>query len=272
MNRQVAADTAGAAQSCAHRLLEILAKAIESSGRATLAVSGGSTPKLMFAEMTRNPIAWDKVHLFWVDERAVPMTSDDSNYKLANDNFIEPAAFPKRNIHRIHGEIDPDQAVKRYRDEIEEFFQLEHGHFPKFDAIHLGMGEEGHTASLFPCDAHIEDRTGLAVAVFAPEAAALACDDAAGIAVGGRAYAHVSRGRGQESGDQTSGRRRVRSVEISCAVDRPGRQECRVVSGSGGRRWNLKHEHYPAYFAVAAFGTAGPGRSPTASSERAGTA
>ena len=123
----------------------------------------------MFDEMAKSPFSWDKVHLFWVDERAVPPTDEESNYKLALDHFIMPAGFPKRNVHRVHGEIDPDQAAKRYRDELEEFFQLQHGDFPCFDAIHCGMGEEGHTASLFPGDAHIEDRTGLTAAVFAPK-------------------------------------------------------------------------------------------------------
>lgn len=169
MNAIIAKDTAGAAQNCARRLLEILGESVASAGRATMAVSGGSTPKLMFDEMAKSAFAWDKVHLFWVDERAVPPTDDDSNYKLASDHFIKPASFPNRNVHRVHGEIDPDQAAKRYRDELEEFFELKHGDFPAFDVIHCGMGEEGHTASLFPGEAHIEDRTGLTAAVFAPK-------------------------------------------------------------------------------------------------------
>ena len=169
MNRQVAADTLGAAQSCAQRLLEIVGQSIAEAGRATVAVSGGSTPKLMFDEMAKSTLAWDKVHLFWVDERVVPPSDEQSNYKLACEHFIQPVNFPKRNVHRVHGEIDPDQAAKRYRTEIEEFFELERGEFPAFDVIHCGMGDEGHTASLFPGDAHIEDRTGLTAAVFAPK-------------------------------------------------------------------------------------------------------
>jgi 6-phosphogluconolactonase len=169
VSRQIAKDSAGAAQSCAHRVMELLEEAIAANGRATLAVSGGSTPKLMFDEMAKTPFAWDKVHLFWVDERAVPPTDADSNYKLADDHFITPAAFPKRNVHRVHGEIDTDQAAKRYRDEIEEFFELPPGGFPAFDVLHLGMGDEGHTASLFPAEPHLEDRTGLTAAVFAPK-------------------------------------------------------------------------------------------------------
>ena len=169
MNRQVASDAAGAAQSCARRLLALLQEAIDGSGRATLAVSGGRTPKLMFEEMAKTPFAWEKVHLFWVDERVVPPSDDQSNYKLACVNFIQPANFPKRNLHRVHGEIDADQAAKRYRDELEEFFELKRGELPAFDVIHCGMGDEGHTASLFPGDAHIEDRAGLTAAVFAPK-------------------------------------------------------------------------------------------------------
>lgn len=169
MNWQVAPDTAGAAQNCACRLLELLTQAVATQGHATLAVSGGCTPKFLFDEMSKAPLAWDKIHLFWVDERAVPPADDQSNYKLTNDHFITPANFPKRNVHRIHGEIDPDQAAKRYRDELEEFFEIKHGDMPVFDVIHCGMGDEGHTASLFPGDAHIEDRTGLAAAVFVPK-------------------------------------------------------------------------------------------------------
>jgi 6-phosphogluconolactonase len=168
MNKQVAPDTAGAAQSCGRRLLEIIKPALASAGRAVIAVSGGSTPKLMFAELAQHEFPWENVHLFFVDERAVPPTDPNSNYKLALDNFITPARFPKRNVHRIHGEIDPDQAAKRYRDELEEFFQLHRGALPVFDAIHFGLGGEGHTASIFPGDAHIDDRAGLATAAFVP--------------------------------------------------------------------------------------------------------
>ena len=169
MNQQVSPDAAGAAQGCAKRLLEILQESVTSAGRATMAVSGGTTPKLMFVALAASGFIWDKVHLFWVDERAVPPSDEQSNYKLACENFITPAGFPKRNVHRVHGEIDPDQAARRYRDEIEEFFDLARGAFPAFDVIHCGTGDEGHTASLFPGEAHIEDRTGLTAAVFAPK-------------------------------------------------------------------------------------------------------
>ena len=165
MTRHVAADAAGAASLCAVRMIELL----RAEGRATLAVSGGSTPKLLFDELAKSSLDWDKVHLFWVDERVVPPADEQSNYKLALDHLIQPANIPKRNVHRVHGEIDADQAAKRYRDELEEFFGLQHGEIPAFDVIHCGMGDEGHTASLFPGDAHIDDRTGLTAAVFAPK-------------------------------------------------------------------------------------------------------
>lgn len=169
MNLQVSADAEGAAQNCARRLLALLADSINESSRATLAVSGGSTPKLMFDEMAKTPFPWDKVHLFWVDERVVPPSDDQSNYKLACEHFIQPANFPKRNVHRVHGDLDADQAAKRYRDELEEFFELKRGEFPAFDVMHCGMGDEGHTASLFPGEPYLEDRAGLTAAVFAPK-------------------------------------------------------------------------------------------------------
>ena len=91
---------------------------------ATLAVSGGSTPKLMFQKLAATRFPWDKVHIFWVDERCVPPNDAASNYKLADDFLIHPAHIPERNVHRVLGELTPETAAKRYADEIREFFGL----------------------------------------------------------------------------------------------------------------------------------------------------
>jgi 6-phosphogluconolactonase len=163
----IAPDAEAAAQSCADRIFELLTAAIAERGRASLAVSGGSTPKLMFQKMAATHFDWERVHLFFVDERCVPPTDPASNYKLANDNLIAPAKIPAANVHRIAGELPPPDAAERYAAEIREFFALPDTGMPQFDIIHRGMGPDAHTASLFPGDPLIDDRVGIAAATFA---------------------------------------------------------------------------------------------------------
>jgi 6-phosphogluconolactonase len=159
-------DPLGAAKACAHNICAELQVALAGDAGATLAISGGSTPKLMFAEMAKQPFDWSRVHLFWVDERAVPPTGDQSNFKLADESFIQPAHFPRRNVHRIQGELRPEAAAERYSAEIGEYFGLGPGEMPHFDVIHRGIGPDCHTASLFPGEPLIEDREHLAAAVY----------------------------------------------------------------------------------------------------------
>src|SRR5579863_4028129 len=126
-------DAAAAAEACSHHVIALLEEAIAGQEFATLAVSGGSTPKLMFPVMAAAPFHWDKVHLFFVDERCVPPTDEASNYKLANDYFIARAHIPARHVHRIVGELKPESAAQRYAAEIREFFGLDDGATPHFD-------------------------------------------------------------------------------------------------------------------------------------------
>jgi 6-phosphogluconolactonase len=165
-------ENAGAAsEACARKIIELLGHALLSQPRASLAVSGGTTPKLMFAELAKANFDWRNVHLFWVDERSVPPTDSQSNYKLAKENFIDPAHFPSANVHRIHGELPPKEAAKLYDEDIRAFFQLAptgvaKGAAPQFDIIHRGMGPDAHTASLFPGEPLIDDRRNLVAAVY----------------------------------------------------------------------------------------------------------
>jgi 6-phosphogluconolactonase len=138
---------------------------------ATLAVSGGSTPKLLFAELVKMPYRWERVHLFWVDERAVPPTNPQSNFKLAEEFLIKPAHFPHRNVHRIPAELTPDRAAEHYVQDIRNFFQLEEGDLPHFDIVQQGMGPDAHTASLFPGEPLLDDREGIAAAVYSEKMA-----------------------------------------------------------------------------------------------------
>ncbi len=155
-----------AAEACARNVLGLLETAVAGDGTASLAISGGTTPALMFREMAKHRFDWDRVHLFWVDERAVPPTDAQSNYKLADENFIAPAHFPPRNVHRVQAELRPDEAAKRYADDILEFFDLQPRALPHFDVIHRGVGPDAHTASLFPGEPLIDDREGIAAAVW----------------------------------------------------------------------------------------------------------
>ncbi len=155
-----------AAAACAKCMLARLEEALAGPGSATVAVSGGSTPKLLFQHLAASDFRWDRTHVFWVDERAVPPTDPQSNYKLAEDYLLKPAKVPHRNVHRIHAELRPEKAAKLYVEELIEFFELTPGEFPHFDVIHRGMGADGHTASLFPGEPLINDREGLAAAVY----------------------------------------------------------------------------------------------------------
>jgi 6-phosphogluconolactonase len=154
------------AAECAGYVLDTLSEALKSRGRATIAVSGGSTPKALFAKMAKADFDWSRVHVFWVDERCVPPTDNQSNYKLAREALLAPARIPDTNVHRILGELPPEEAAKRYVEEIKQFFQLREGELPVFDLIHRGIGADAHTASLFPGEPLIADRKGIAAHVW----------------------------------------------------------------------------------------------------------
>jgi len=111
-----------AAAGCGRQILEWLDHAIAEQGQATLAVSGGSSPRPMFEMFARTKFPWDQVHLFWVDERGVAPTDAQSNFKLAEDTWLEPAHFPRANVHRIEAELAGDDArdVEQVINELSE--------------------------------------------------------------------------------------------------------------------------------------------------------
>ncbi len=166
------ADAPAAAQACARSILTKMEKAIAARGSATLAVSGGSSPRMMFEIFGRKEFAWEKVHLFWVDERVVPPGDPQSNYKLAADTWLGPAKFPAANVHRVRTELGHEAAAKQYEADIRLYFGLDDrtgqnfGEMPGFDVIHRGMGPDGHTASLFPGEPLIGNTSGIAAAVW----------------------------------------------------------------------------------------------------------
>jgi 6-phosphogluconolactonase len=139
-------DPAALAREAAVRFVAISRAAIAAQGRFTVALSGGSTPWLLYEQLVAQPIDWQQVHVFWGDERCVPPDHPDSNYGMAQRALLSRVAIPAHNVHRLKGELDPAQAAHQYEMELRAVF----GTLPCFDLILLGMGTDAHTASLFP--------------------------------------------------------------------------------------------------------------------------
>lgn len=148
-------------------ILAKLGEALQGARRATLAISGGSTPKLMFEAMAAREFEWSKLQLFFVDERLVPPGHPESNFSMADAALCRPVGLKAEQVHRIEGELEPPVAAGRYADDLIESFELADGEAPRFDVLHLGMGDDAHTASLFPGEPLILDRSGLAGSVYA---------------------------------------------------------------------------------------------------------
>jgi 6-phosphogluconolactonase len=134
-----------------------------------VALSGGSTPKGLYTLLAtpeyREQIPWSRVHLFWGDERCVPPDHSESNYRMVRESLLSKIDIPQHNIHRMAGEKDPEIAAAEYELELSNFFQLSEGDLPRFDLILLGLGEDGHTASLFPGSKALERMKHLVAAV-----------------------------------------------------------------------------------------------------------
>lgn len=141
---------------------------IAAKKRFAVAISGGSTPRRLYtllgSEAYRHQVDWQHVHLFWADERCVLKEDEASNFKTAFDTLLSKVALPDKNIHRIKGEEAPDKAARDYEEDIGRFFG--ESERPGFDLIILGMGEDGHTASLFPGSKSLEERVRLAIPVY----------------------------------------------------------------------------------------------------------
>lgn len=136
----------------------------------TIALSGGSTPKLLFQALAarhRDTVDWRKVRLFWVDERCVPPDDPESNYGMTRDALFEKIDMPAAGVHRIRGEEDPDSEAVRYSEVIERSVARKNG-LPFFDVVLLGLGEDGHTASIFPGNAYLFGATETCVVAVNP--------------------------------------------------------------------------------------------------------
>jgi len=152
----VEADAASLARRAAQYFVEMAGEAVAAQGSARIALSGGSTPRAVFAmladpnEPWRARMPWSEIELFWVDERAVPPEDAESNYRMTREALLDHVPLRPEQIHRIQGELESEIAAARYESELRNSFRLEGAESPRFDLVALGLGEDGHTASIFP--------------------------------------------------------------------------------------------------------------------------
>ena len=168
-------NSAALAARAAQYFVEMIEESVEARGRARVAISGGSTPKAAFQLMGdphqpwRARMPWDRLEIFWVDERCVPPDHEDSNFRMTREALLDHVPLRPEQIYRMEGELNPEEAASRYESGLRNSFRLEGAQVPTFDLIALGMGPDGHTASLFPHTAALNEMMRLAVANHVPQ-------------------------------------------------------------------------------------------------------
>lgn len=158
----------------AEKFVEIAKDSIAKRNQFTVALSGGSTPKKLYAMLAEEPfrsqIEWDKIQFFFGDERMVLPDDEQSNFRMANESLFSKVEIPQENIHRFQTEkVEPKLIAEEMENEIQTVFQLQESEFPRFDLIFLGMGDDGHTASLFPETEALKEDTRLVTENYVPK-------------------------------------------------------------------------------------------------------
>jgi 6-phosphogluconolactonase len=153
---RILADGAAIARRAAQEFVQAAAAAVRKKGSFNVALAGGSTPKALYSLLVNDPalrsqVPWDKIYLFFGDERHVAPDHPDSNFRMATEAMISRAPLKPEQVTRIKGEYpDAEQAALEYEKALREYFKLKDGEYPRFDLVLAGMGNEGHTLSLFP--------------------------------------------------------------------------------------------------------------------------
>jgi len=167
---QIVADVDAMSRAATETIVAHISESLQTRDVFSIALSGGSTPRRLYALLAndaklREQILWERVHFFWGDERHVPPDHPESNYRMAYNALLSKVPIPSINIHRIRAEdSDADKAAADYEQEIRRFFKINAGQMPRFDCVLLGMGPDGHTASLFPGTSALEETERMAVA------------------------------------------------------------------------------------------------------------
>jgi 6-phosphogluconolactonase len=166
---------AALASRAAQYFVEMAEEAVVARGRARIAISGGSTPKAAFQllgdpnQPWRARMPWDKLELYWVDERCVPPDDQQSNFRMTREALLDQVPLRPEHIHRMEGELDPEEAASRYESGLRNNFRLEGAEVPHFDLVQLGIGPDGHTASLFPHTQALNEMMRLVVSNHVPQ-------------------------------------------------------------------------------------------------------
>jgi len=159
-------DTAQAAREACARMAKAIREAIRDHGSATIALSGGTSPFEAYRLLAQEPFDWNKIHVYWVDERAVLPENERSNYANTKKALLDPARIPPANVHRMRGEAwDLTIAAADYESELRETIANKIGGVPALDLVVLGIGDDGHTASLFPGEPTVRTTDKLVTAV-----------------------------------------------------------------------------------------------------------
>lgn len=175
INYTIEPDPAALALRAAHHITELAEEAVEARGRCRIAVSGGSTPKATFhiladpAHPFLSRVPWSHLEIFFVDERTVPPDHPDSNYRMTKEALLDHVPLRPEQVHRIQGELEPEAAAAEYEFDLRRTFRLEGAESPRFDILTLGMGPDGHTASLFPHTEAIHEIGRLVVSNHVPQ-------------------------------------------------------------------------------------------------------
>ncbi len=149
--------------------------AISKQGRFTVALAGGSTPRSIYALLAADEasgatkLPWSQIHVFFGDERCVLPDHPDSNFRMASQSLLDKVPLPSTHIHRIRAELGAPAAAAEYEAELKSFFTLRSGEFPRLDLVMLGLGTDGHTASLFPNTAALQETSRLVCANPVPQ-------------------------------------------------------------------------------------------------------
>lgn len=168
-------DPAALARRAVEYFVEMAGEAVEAQGRARIAISGGSTPKAAFELLAdpnhpwRNRMPWHALDLYWVDERCVAPGDAESNYRMTREALLDHVPLKPEQIHRMQGELEPDAAAARYEEELRSSFRLDGAASPRFDLVELGLGDDGHTASLFPHTEALHEMSRLVAANRVPQ-------------------------------------------------------------------------------------------------------
>lgn len=164
---KVVPDAAALSRAGAEEFSRCALAAIANHGRFLVALSGGNTPRAVNAELAaqhKHSLPWDQIFIFFGDERHVPPEDPESNYRMARESLLSKVPIPEENVHRVLAELPAPAAAVQYEMDMRTFFRLPAGAWPRFDLIFLGLGDDGHTASLFPGSLALKEQSRIVVA------------------------------------------------------------------------------------------------------------